>query len=63
MKIYKEDNVVVASEKRIERLFNEFPNVIVSFSGGKDSTAMILELLYERKTPIEKLEFVFLDTG
>ena len=35
---------------------------VLGVSGGKDSTAMILELLYERKTPIEKLEFVFLDT-
>tara|TARA_B110000902_G_scaffold158813_2_gene182051 strand:+ start:8463 stop:9689 length:1227 start_codon:yes stop_codon:yes gene_type:complete len=41
MKIYKEDNVVLAAEKRTERLFNEFPNVIVSFSGGKDSTVTL----------------------
>jgi len=36
---------------------------ILGISGGKDSTAMILEMLYERNVSIDKLEFVFLDTG
>lgn len=34
-------NVFEASLKRIEKVFNEFDNVYVSFSGGKDSGVML----------------------
>ena len=54
MKIYLADNVVEAGLKRIERLFNEFPNVIVSFSGGKDST-VTLALAYEVAKKLNRL--------
>lgn len=37
-KIYLRQNVFDAGCARIRRLFREFPNVIVNFSGGKDST-------------------------
>ncbi len=39
MKIYLQDNVYEAALKRTERIFNEFENIVVSISGGKDSTA------------------------
>lgn len=47
-------NVYEEALKRIERLFNEFPNVVVAFSGGKDSTA-VLNLSLEVAEKLDKL--------
>lgn len=41
MKIYLEQNVFDAALSRINRLYDEFPQVVVSFSGGKDSTVLL----------------------
>jgi predicted phosphoadenosine phosphosulfate sulfurtransferase len=42
MKIYSNSqNVLQAALNRIRFIFDEFPNVIVGFSGGKDSTAAL----------------------
>jgi len=41
MKIYNETNVYDAALSRIRFLFDEFPTVIVGFSGGKDSTVCL----------------------
>jgi len=38
MKIYHKESVYDAAIKRINWLFDEFPNIVVSVSGGKDST-------------------------
>lgn len=38
MKIYSKVNVLDAALDRLRYIFDEFPNVIVSMSGGKDST-------------------------
>jgi len=40
MKIYLTQNVFDAALERIRYLFNEFPNIIVNISGGKDSTVI-----------------------
>ena len=40
MKIYKAQNVYDAALERIRWIFDEFPNVICSVSGGKDSTVI-----------------------
>lgn len=62
MKIYLKDNVYEAALKRINRLFDDFDNVIISSSGGKDSTVtmqLALQVAEERgKLP---LKMVFLD--
>jgi predicted phosphoadenosine phosphosulfate sulfurtransferase len=41
MKIYKKENVYEAAKQRIRELFNDFDDVVVGFSGGKDSTATL----------------------
>ena len=41
MKIFLDQNVYDAALERIDYLFNEFDEVIVSFSGGKDSTIVL----------------------
>ena len=41
MKIYLSQNVFDAALERIRYLFDEFPNIIVNTSGGKDSTVIL----------------------
>lgn len=48
-KQFLQDNVYEAFLKRIEFLFQEFDNIFVSFSGGKDSTLLLNMLLDYRR--------------
>ncbi|MFZ4705590.1 MAG: phosphoadenosine phosphosulfate reductase family protein, partial [Bacteroidales bacterium] len=41
MKIYKNATVIEEALKRINFLFDEFPNIVVGYSGGKDSTVCV----------------------
>ena len=52
LKIFLEQNVYEAAIERINWIFDEFENVIVNISGGKDSTAVYhiaLQIAEERK--------------
>lgn len=49
MKIFLDDNVVEAAKKRVSFLFDEFETIVVSFSGGKDST-VIFDLCMKEAT-------------
>src|SRR5690606_2865725 len=40
-KVYLGKNVLVAARERIATVFDRFPRVYVSFSGGKDSTVTL----------------------
>ena len=63
MKKYLEKNVYDAAMERIEYIFSEFDNVLVSFSGGKDST-ICLNLCYDyakKNNCLNKLAMYHLD--
>ena len=62
MKIYSSKTVYEVAKERIHYLFDEFDKVVVSFSGGKDSTVCLhltLEVAAERG--IDKVPVLWLD--
>lgn len=61
MKIYNDKNVFDASMERIEFAFDNFENLCVSYSGGKDSTVMIqlVEMIAEKKN--RSYDVLFID--
>lgn len=62
MKIYSNQNVHDAALDRIRWLFDEFPNVIVGVSGGKDSTVVFnLALQVAREKDRLPLKVLFID--
>jgi predicted phosphoadenosine phosphosulfate sulfurtransferase len=62
IKIYQKKNVREAAEDRMRWLFQEFENVYLSFSGGKDST-VILNLALQISEELNRLplKVMFLD--
>ena len=61
-KIYGDRTVLEVAIDRIEYLFNEFENVVVNFSGGKDSTIVLnLALIVAEKMNRLPLPVFFLD--
>lgn len=62
MKIYHKQNVWDAALDRIRALFDEFPNIVVNFSGGKDSTVTLqLALMVAEEKGRLPLTVLFLD--
>jgi predicted phosphoadenosine phosphosulfate sulfurtransferase len=62
LKNFQEDNVYIASKKRIEYCFKNYDKVCVSFSGGKDSTAVLnLALEVAKETNNLPLDVMFFD--
>lgn len=59
--VYIKDNVKDAAEKRISYIFNEFENIIVSISGGKDSTVLCWMALQEAHRRNRRIGIFFLD--
>ena len=60
MKRYLEKDVYQATMERIKFIFENFDNIYVSFSGGKDSGLLLnLVLDYKRKNNIKKKIGVF----
>jgi predicted phosphoadenosine phosphosulfate sulfurtransferase len=61
MRIYLKNNVFDEALARINRIFDEFPNVVVGFSGGKDSTVtfnLTMQVAKERGRLPQKVLFV-----
>ena len=62
LKFFLKENVWDAALNRIRFLFDEFPNVVVSFSGGKDSTVLLeLALIVAREKDRLPLKVLWLD--
>ena len=62
IRIYKKNNVYDEALERINILFDDFPNVMVGFSGGKDSTVCLnLALKVAEERNRLPLRVVFLD--
>ena len=62
VKIHLPENVFEAGLKRIRYLFDEFPNVVVGYSGGKDSTIILnLALIVAEEKGRLPLPVMFLD--
>ena len=49
VKKYKSQNVLSASIDRVNRIFDDFDNIYISFSGGKDSSVMTHLMLQEAR--------------
>jgi predicted phosphoadenosine phosphosulfate sulfurtransferase len=62
MKVFKDQNVFDAALERIRFLFDEFPNVVVSYSGGKDSTVIYhLAMIVAKEKNRLPLKVMFID--
>lgn len=58
---YSDDNVLIAAKKRISMIFDNFENIMVSISGGKDSTVLCHLCLMEARKRSRKINIFFLD--
>ncbi len=60
-KTYLEQDVLSAAKERIEKTFDEFERVYVSFSAGKDSTVMLGLVAEEARKRGRKFGLLFID--
>ncbi|MFH1571748.1 MAG: phosphoadenosine phosphosulfate reductase family protein [Gemmatimonadota bacterium] len=58
---YKTDDVLTAARKRVALIFDRFERVVVSVSGGKDSTVIRHLCLAEAERRRRKVDLFFLD--
>lgn len=59
--VYTTESVLDAARKRISYIFDEFENIIISISGGKDSTTLAHLALIEAHRRGRKIGIFFLD--
>lgn len=60
-RIYKKQNVLEAAISRVKWLFDEFDNISVSVSGGKDSSVIFDLLWLEAQRRCRTIDVVFID--
>lgn len=60
-KVYQERNVLNASIDRIEKVFDDFEKIYISFSGGKDSSVMTHLVLAEARKRNVKVGLLIID--
>jgi len=59
--VYIDKNVVESAKARIAYIFDEFDNIVVSISGGKDSTVLAYMALQEAHKRKRRIGLFFLD--
>jgi predicted phosphoadenosine phosphosulfate sulfurtransferase len=59
--VYVDKDVLTAAQERISYIFEEFKNIVVSISGGKDSTVLAHLALTEAHKRKRKIGLFFLD--
>ncbi len=60
-KIYRDKNVLNASQDRIKYVFDNFEKIVVSFSGGKDSSVMLHLMADEARARGRKIAVMIVD--
>ena len=60
-KIYNDENVLEAANKRFDIIFNEFDNYYFSVSGGKDSSVMIQLAVRKASELNKKFSVLYID--
>lgn len=60
-KIYREEDVLTAARKRVSFVFDHFEQVVVSFSGGKDSTVLLHLAREEARRRGRQVHAMFID--
>ena len=61
MKIYIDKDVYTSAKERMEYIFDEFENICVSFSGGKDSGVMLHLAIDEARKRNRRIGVLFID--
>lgn len=61
MKTYLDKNVYTAAKERIQYIFDEFENICVSFSGGKDSGVVLNLVIDEARKRNRRVGVLFID--
>lgn len=60
-KIYIDKSVIASSKKRIEKIFDSFERIYISYSGGKDSTVMTHLVMAEAQKRGVKVGLLIID--